>query len=199
MAYYSSGAFSGLLSYLDTFGVTDIILPFILIFTIIFAVLQKINLFGGDGKSKKFNVIIAIGIALLSVIPHATGRYQQFDIVDVINNSLPQIGLILIGLVLLMVLVGLIGGKTDHSGWLLGGAGILAVVLLIMVFWRALYPYSAPTWLSFIDDPSFQALFVIILVFGLIVWFVTKEPKKPTDPDFSDSAKKFFKGMFGGQ
>jgi len=191
------GYFGGFLSYLDAYGITDIIVPFLLIFTILFAVLQKLKIFGD--QSKKFNVIIALAIAFLSVIPHATGRYQQFNIVEVINTSLPQIGLILIGLVLLMVLVGLVAGKdTGTNSVILGMAGLLAVILLLVVFWRALFPYSSPYWLSFMDNPGFQAFLVIILVFGLIVWFVTKEPKKKDDPDFTDSAKKFFKGMFGG-
>ena len=189
------GYYGGFLSYLDSFGVTDILLPFALIFTIIFAVLQKIKIFGDAGK--KFNVIIAIAIALLSVIPHATGRYQDFDIINVINNSLPQVGLLIIGLVLLMVLVGLMGGKTDHSGMILGFAGLLAVILLLVVFWRAVNPYGTPSWFSFMDDPAFQAFLVIILVFGLIVWFVTKEPKGKDDKKFSDNAKEFFSGMFG--
>ena len=189
------GYFGSFISYLDSFGVTDLLIPFALIFTIIFAVLQKIKIFGDSGK--KFNVVIALTIALLSVIPHATGRYQQFDIVEVINNSLPQIGLLIIGLVLLMVLVGLVGGKTDHSGMILGFAGLLAVIMLLVIFWRAVNPYGTPTWLSFLDDPAFQAFLVILLVFGLIVWFVTKEPKGKDDKKFSDSAKDFFQGMFG--
>lgn len=191
------GYYGSFLSYLDSFGITDLLVPFILIFTIVFAVLQKIEIFGKD-KSKKFNIIIALSIALLSVIPHATGRYQQFDIVNVINSSLPQVGLLIIGLVLLMVLVGLIGGKTDHSSMILGFAGILAVILLLVVFWRAVNPYGTPAWFSFMDNPAFQAFLVIILVFGLIVWFVTKEPKKDDKSKFGDSAKDFLKGMFGG-
>lgn len=191
------GYFGSVFSYLDSFGITDIIIPFILIFTILFAVLQKISIFGKD-TSKKYNVVIALGIALLSIIPHTTGRYQQFDIVQVINSSLPQIGLILIGLVLLMVLVGLIGGKEQSgtSSVILGLAGILAVVLLLLVFWRALYPYSSPSWLWFFDDPSFQALLVILLVFGLIVWFVTKEPSK--DNKGMENFKKTLGDLFGG-
>lgn len=189
------GYFGSVFSYLDSFGITDIIIPFVLIFTILFAVLQKISIFGKD-TSKKYNVVIALGIALLSIIPHATGRYQQFDIVQVINNSLPQIGLLLIGLVLLMVLVGLLGGETSHKSVILGLAGIFAVVLLLLVFWRALYPYSSPSWLWFFDDPSFQALLVILLVFGLIVWFVTKEPSK--DNKGMENFKKTLGDLFGG-
>jgi hypothetical protein len=196
--YYNSGAFGGFFSYLEQFGIVDIIIPFILIFTILYAVLQKIQLFGKD-TSKKYNVVIALGIALLSITPHATGRYGDFDVVNVINNSLPQIGLILIALVLLMVLIGLLSGKeqSTSSSVILGLAGILAVILLIMVFWRALFPYTSPYWLSFLDNPSFQAFLVIILVFGLIVWFVTKEPSK--DNKGMENFRKTMGELFGGK
>jgi hypothetical protein len=198
--YYGSsggGVFSGLVTYLDNFGITDIIIPFVLIFTILFAVLQRIKLFGD--QSKKYNVVIALAIALLSIFPHVTGRYQDFDIVNVINSSLPQIGLILIALVLLMVLVGLVSGKeqSGSSSLILGLAGILGVVLLVVVFWRALFPYSTPTWLSFLDDPSIQALIIILVVFGLIVWFVTKEPNDGKGKGM-ENVRKGFGELFGG-
>ena len=158
--------------------------------------LQKIKIFGAE--SKKYNVIISLGIALLSIIPHATGRYQEFDIVNVINSSLPQIGLILIAIVVLMILVGLVSGSTPTTqNLIMGFAGLIGVVLLLIVFWRALFPYQTPTWLRFLDDPSVQALLIILVVFGLIVWFVTKDP---SDKDKGiESTRKFFSALFGGK
>ncbi|MBI4144953.1 hypothetical protein HY493_01995 [Candidatus Woesearchaeota archaeon] len=188
--------FANAFSFLDQFGITDILLPFVLIFTIVYAVLAKIKLFGEE--SKKYNLIIALGISLLAIIPHATGRYQEFDIVNVINASLPQVALILIAIVVLMVLIGLVGGGAPGtSSIILGIAGLIGVILLIIVFWRALFPYSTPSWLSFLDDPSTQALLIILVVFGLIVWFVTKEPGKPGEG--TKAAQEFFKAMFGGK
>ena len=57
---------------LDAWGVTDVLIPFILVFTIVFAVLQKTKILG-DGK-KNYNVMIALVMALAVVIPHIFGR-----------------------------------------------------------------------------------------------------------------------------
>ena len=47
---------------LESYGFTDALLPFLLIFTIVFAVLQKTNILGKDKKN--FNVILALVLAL---------------------------------------------------------------------------------------------------------------------------------------
>lgn len=194
--HFSSGQFSGLFYYWDRYGITEVVIPFVLIFTVIYAVLQKIKMFGAE--SKKFNVIIALSIAVISIIPHSTGRYQQFDIVQVINTSLPQIGLIIIGLVILMILLGLVSGKTPNSSSvILGLAGLVGIILLVVVFWRALFPFQGPIWLSFLDDPSIQALLIILIVFGLIVWFVTKNPEN--DGKGMENVRKGMQELFGGK
>ena len=60
---------------LDALGLTDVILPFMLIFVIIFAILQKTKILGESRKN--LNVVIAIVVGLLVIIPHATGRFPQ--------------------------------------------------------------------------------------------------------------------------
>ena len=193
--HFGRGQFSGLFSYWDRYGITEVIIPFILIFTVLFAVLQRVKIFGAD--SKKYNVIISLAIAVISIIPHSTGLYQEFDIVQVINTSLPQIGLIIIGIVMLMILLGLVSGKDpSSSSVLLGFAGLFGVILLVVVFWRALFPFQSPVYLSFLDDPNLQALLIVFAVFGLIVWFVTKEPGGQGKG--LDNIKKGLKDLFGG-
>ena len=58
---------------LDGWGLTDVMLPFLLIFTLVFAIMQKTKILGEDKKN--FNVIIALVMALLVVIPHITSSY----------------------------------------------------------------------------------------------------------------------------
>ncbi len=191
------GPLANVFNYLNNLGFMDIILPFAIIFAIVWAVLKKVKLFDND----KISVILALSIALISIIPHATGTYQEYDVVNFINTTFPQVGLILISLVLLMVVIGLLGGKAAHDSWFVGIAGILGVILLLVVFWRALFPYQSPSWLSFLDDPNTQALVIILLVFGLIVYFVTKKSPGETGYVASDPGKSlsnFLKGFYGG-
>ena len=161
------------LYYLDNWGLTDVILPFILIFTIIFAVLQKSKLFGAD--SKKYDIIVSLAISLLVVIPHVTGRYPAgMDAVQIINSAIPSISVIAIAIIMFLVLIGIFGAETKWGGWVSGLVLLLSAFAVVWIFGKAAgWWYRMPFWL---DDPDTQALVVIILVFGIIVWFVTSEP-----------------------
>lgn len=156
--------------YLDMLGIADSLLPFLLIFTIIFAVLEKVNIFspGAGVKSTKFNFVIALAIALLVVIPHIMGRYPEGkDAVVIINNALPNVAVLAIALVLFLLLLGIFGGK---AGGLTGVAGIIAIAAIIWIFGSSAGWFAElPAWLS---DPAVQVLIVIILAFGFIVWFI---------------------------
>jgi len=164
------GVFSNFVYWLDYWGVREIILPFILIFTIFFAVLQRIHLFGA--KDKKYNLAISLAISLLVVIPHATGMYPaDTDVVNIINDSIPEVALLVIVVVLLLMMLGLGIGKS-YGVAVTGWVALLAGAILVMIFLSSMTTLPI---LSYID-PSIQALIVILLVFGLVIWFVTREP-----------------------
>ncbi len=177
--YRGGGAFGNFVYWLEYWGVRDIILPFVLIFTIFFGVLSKINLFGT--ASRKYNVALSRAIALLVVIPHATGAYPaNYDIVNIINDAIPEVALLVVVVVLLLVMVGLAGGVRPQKTGLTALLAIVSAIVLLLIFTSAIFPLPI---LSYID-PSIQALIVILLVFGLVVWFVTKP-----EPDQSGERK----------
>ena len=79
----------------DWYTLTDILLPFLLIFTVIFAILQRSKILGIDRKN--FNVVVALVIGLLVIIPHITGTYPyDRDVVNILNNAIPQISIFII-------------------------------------------------------------------------------------------------------
>ncbi|MBW2997897.1 hypothetical protein KY321_00020, partial [Candidatus Woesearchaeota archaeon] len=80
---------SSLINLENSFSFTDIILPFILIFAIIYAITDKV-LHISDRK-KNFKLILSLVLSLMTIIPHVTGAYGRFDIINVINQSIPQI------------------------------------------------------------------------------------------------------------
>jgi len=158
---------------LQNWGVFDVLVPFVLIFTLLFAVLDKVQVF----KEKKFNVVISMMISLIVIVPHVTGTYpDSFDLVNIINSALPQIALILIAVVLFMVMVGMLWkGQTAGETFGIKGAAvpIAATLILLFIFGSAAYPQYRPSWLAWLGDPGLQMLVIIILIFGLIVYFVT--------------------------
>ena len=174
------GTMQELFYQLQNWGVFDVLVPFILIFTLLYAVLQKVHVFGAT-ESKKINVVISLMISLIVIVPHVTGIYpESFDLVNIINSVLPQIALILIAIVLFMVMVGMLWqGKSGETFGIKGATvPIAAALILLFIFGSAAYPQYRPSWLAWLGDPSLQMLVIIILIFGLIVYFVTGEPKE---------------------
>jgi len=183
--------FQNAIYYFEQWGLTDVILPFILIFTIIFATLQKAGLFGGD--SKKYDIVVALAISLLVVIPHVTGRYPPgSDVIVMINEAIPSVAIIAVAIIMFLVLIGIFGAETKWGGWMSGLVIIFAVLAVTWIFGKAAGWWGYMPF--FLSDPDMQALIVIILVFGIIVWFVTSEDTGSSVWDkLKDVGEKAFK------
>jgi len=163
---------------LENFGLTDALLPFLLIFTLMFAILQKVKIFGKDKKN--INVIISVIIGLLVIIPHIMGNYPPGkDIVEIINSAIPNVSIIIVAIVMVLILLGVWGhdisiAGTSFAGWI----AFLSFGIVTFIFGRAAGWFTyMPDWLRWLDDPDTQAMVIILLVFGILIWFVTKEPK----------------------
>ena len=174
LQYGGWGGFRELFFQLEQMGVFDVLLPFILIFSLLFGVMQKVKVFGED--SKKYNAILSLAIALLVIVPHVTGMYpESFDLVDIINKVLPQVALILIAIVLFLIMVGIVWPRPDAGYSFLSKAAtpITAALILLFIFGSAAYPQYRPSWLAWLGDPSLQMFVIIVLVVGLVIYFVT--------------------------
>jgi hypothetical protein len=163
---------------LDYWGVTDVLLPFILVFTIVFATLQKTKILG-DGR-KQYNVMVALVMALSVVIPHIVGSsILGFDPVVAINAALPQVSIIVVAILMMLLIIGVFGNEVDIAGTSLSGiVVIVAFVAVALIFGSAVGWFYLPDWLMFLNNPEMQSLVIMILVFGIIIWFVTKEDKQ---------------------
>jgi len=168
-----ANAFTQFFIDLESFGLTDALLPFILIFVIIFAVLQKSRILG-DGK-RNFNVVIATVISLMAVIPHVTGK--GVDVIEPIKNALPQISIIAVAIIMALLLIGIMGGEAKWMG------GSLSGVIAIAAFGIILYIFGAEAgwwqnrpgnWGWWSGDTS--SIVIIILVFAIVIWYITREP-----------------------
>ncbi|MFW6230855.1 MAG: hypothetical protein ACOC32_02415 [Nanoarchaeota archaeon] len=173
--------FYSLMATLARTGVWDVVLPFMLVFTIVYATLTTMlgNMFGND--KKKFAVIIAMVIAFGVVIPHSIGAYPPGgDIVLIINTALPNIALIAVGIIGLFIILGMFGINFDILNTPLMTIIVLAAIgAVVYVFASAGGArWEIPRWLSFLNDPDTQALLIVGAVFFMIIRFITKEPKE---------------------
>ncbi|MFT7615947.1 MAG: hypothetical protein ACI8Y7_000774 [Candidatus Woesearchaeota archaeon] len=175
----------------DRFGVFDVMIPFLLIFSIFYGILQKVKIFGDE--SKKTNVIIALSVGLISVFQHFQFRGSKYDVITTMNNALPQVALLLIAVVMLLVVVGLLGrstklGDSSATGFVIFIA--IAYILYIFLSEAGLGMYRLPYWLSSSDT---WAIVVAVLIFGLVLKFITAEDKPKDD---KDSILKSLSGLF---
>jgi hypothetical protein len=173
---------SGFISMLEDLGFYEVALPFLLVFTLFFAVLQKIKIFGEHGKN--FNMVIALVMAFLVV--------RTNTIVEVMNNFLPQVSLIALIFVVILILIGIMLGPAEKgwSGVPLGLGVVLTLIGVGIAFYSSSDPLgiSLPNWLEFTiaDRNIFIAL---ALFFGFII-FITGEPGKP-----GSTWENLFKGL----
>ena len=192
------GIFEEGLIVLEQAGILDVILPFILVFTIVFAVMQKTKILGErkDGAPhKNFNAVIALVMGLAVVIPHVIGSYPspEADVVNIINGALPNVSVVLVAVIMLLLIMGVFGGEVNIAGSNLAGWAVMfAIVATIVIFGNAANWFNLPSWLYFLQDSETQALVVVVLVFALIIYFITKEdkPKDSKEPSFMESLGK---------
>lgn len=183
-----------LVRYFQTYGILDFILPFILVFTIIYAIMHKTKILGDDKKN--FNVIVALVLGLLFVVPHILGTYPVgYDPVQVLNETLPSISLVAVAAIMLLLLMGIFG--TGFAASAKPIIAIIAVVFVAYIFGASLNLWRGPYDIFYWWTPETTELLIIILVFGLIVWFVTKEPgDKIKLSDALGSADNFLGKLF---
>ncbi|MCA9477601.1 MAG: hypothetical protein KC535_00455 [Nanoarchaeota archaeon] len=191
--------FDNMIFTLQQWGVIDVILPFILIFTIVFAVMEKTKILGSeDYQVRKYAAIISMVVAFAVVVPHITGAYYYgFDAVQVINNALPQVGLLLVAIVMMLLTIGLWTGKrADGSKGIGTWFTMASVVVVIGIFIASMGWWQVPQWLWFSLNSELIALVVAILVFGIIINFIAQGEKKP-DKDkkpLSKDIQEFLQG-----
>lgn len=182
--------FNRALTLLDTPIIMDFFLPFFLLFAVLFAVLEKIKMF----KEKKVNIILSLIIALLTVIPHTTGRYPPGkDVVEIMMTSIPAVAAVVIAIIMLFILLGLFFGEQKFAGASISGwISILCIAAVVYIFGASAGWWSG--WYSITNylGQDVVSLIIIIVVFGLIINFITKSDKPEPGEKFMDKLGGFF-------
>jgi hypothetical protein len=186
-------AIEQIFSWFMTSGAYDALLPFFLVFTFVFAFLQKSKLFGsGDNDTgKKFNVMLAIIIGLMVVVPSVTNSYpSNADPVKLIQNALPNVVLWIVAIFSLWLLLAALGMQVPFGQPTEGFQGfitIVAVTIVATIFGHAAgwFPpnWDLTLWLNSVDAGVLQVILIIAIVIGLLVWLLS-------DPPTSGNGKK---------
>jgi len=173
------------IDFLKDFGFFNVVLPFLLTFTLVFAILEKTKILGteeveGQHVAKRnLNAMFAFVVALLVV---ATP-----PIVGVITQSLPQITLLLLVIISFMLLIGTLAGSDEFKfkGKTLIGFGIAMVVGVLLIFLGAIRTESDESLLTAIIDwigaewgGTVFAAIILLIIITLAIWVVVGGGKK---------------------
>jgi hypothetical protein len=173
-------AFRGMIDLLNKLGVYDVILPFLLVFTIIFAILEKTKIFGVDkvdGKDltkKNINAMVAFVIGFLVI--------ASTKLVGVINEVMANVVLLIVLGVCFLMLVAVFFKDSEFDS--MEKLPVLTQILIyVMAIGLVVIFLNALGWLQTIFD-LFEninadwaaSLIFIIIIIGFIIW-VTHTPK----------------------
>lgn len=180
-------AFRGIIGFLGKIGVYDIILPFLLVFTIVFAILEKTKIFGvekvGDKQitKKNINAMVAFVIAFLVI---ASTR-----LVAVINEVMANIVLLLILGVSFLLLVGTFFGDKEFT--LKEFPGWITFLMVIMFIGVVAIFLNALGWLNYVfflfenwNAEWAASIIFMVIVIGfiiLITWGGDSKSKKDSE------------------
>ncbi|MBI4448279.1 hypothetical protein HY643_04825 [Candidatus Woesearchaeota archaeon] len=156
--------FNQIIAQMESTGFYEVILPFLLVFALFFATLQKVQIFGRN--SKNYNVVIALVTALLAV------RVPQ--VVQTMNNFLPRLSIVVLLLMMLLMVLGIFGSKAE--GWSGGWFALAAIFSIIAVLWAffgaTTYKINLPQWLRL--DAANAGSLIGVAIFFILIYFVLR-------------------------
>lgn len=185
--------FRGTIDFMAKLGIYDVILPFLLVFTIVFAILEKTRIFGYDEIDKKkytkknLDAMVAFVIAFFVV--------ASSQLVEAITQISSQVVILLLLSVLFLILVGSFHKETEEGFFLQGGWNTTFMVIMFVgilgIFLNAIKLESGQTWLSFIMDfistkwntDWVASLILIGVVIGFMAYVMGGSPKKEKKKD----------------
>jgi len=181
--------FGDSIQFLAKLGIYDVVLPFLLVFTIVFAILDKTKILGVEkGRDdreytkKNLNAMVAFIMGFFVV--------ASSQLVAVINKTLSQVFILLLLIICFLMLAGSFHQQQKEGFFLKDGfykSAFMVIVFLaiIMIFLNALgwldviYGFLKDNW-----NTSYVAAVILVLAMvGFMVWITKdtsqgKEPKK---------------------
>lgn len=166
---FYGGEAGNILAYLEQAGVFSYVLPFLLIFAIVFGVLSRIQVFGDN---KGLNAVVSLVIGLLSL---------QFELVPIFFSEIfPRVGIGLSILLVLIILIGLFFDTRDNQIINYGLMGVGVIIFLVVLVKTAGYLgwYSGYWWNA--HWPQIIVVVGVLALLGAIIGSVSgQKPKFP--------------------
>ncbi|MAG08619.1 hypothetical protein CMO89_04040 [Candidatus Woesearchaeota archaeon] len=183
-------AFREALEFFGDIGIYDVVLPFLLVFTIIFAILEKTKVFGMeevDGvkyTKKNLNAIASFVIAFMVI--------ASSKLVETITTISSQVVILLMLSIFFLLLVGSFYNAEDFKEGVFLKSPWNAIFMIIMfvgivfIFLQAIKTKSGESWLEWFwkflsehwSSRGIASIILLIIIIGFMV--VVINPKEKT-------------------
>ena len=156
----------------DSYGVFSYVLPFLIIFAVVFGILQKSKIFGDPKDVKGINAVLSVAIGLTAL---------QFDFVSTFFATIfPRFGVGLSILIVMIIFLGLIFNPAEQHkntplkviGWVVG---------ILVIFWAlSSWNFWGDSFgLGFWLQDYFWTIIVVIAIIGGIIAVVKSDKGGP--------------------
>ncbi len=181
--------FRDVLTFFDKLGIYDVVLPFLLVFSVVYAILDKTRVLGTDKvggvetAKKNINAMVAFVIAFLVI--------ASTKLVQAINKALANTVMLLLLLVMFLMLIGVFF-KNGEDVYLKEGAWrsiFMAIVgvAILLIFLNAIPTDDGSNWLTVSWNwlvanwnGTAAASIILVVVLILLIAYITKSPKGET-------------------
>ena len=181
------------LQFLEDFGLFSVVLPFIFVFAIVFAILEKTMVLGSEGKKDdpkpKASIDAMVSFVIALFVVAAT------NVVGIIRESLPMVVLVLVVIISFMLLAGSFMGSGEFSFrqskfWKI----FLTVIMffsVILIFLNAIKTENGISWLKYAwmymtqnwaTGPIVSGLVFLVVIVGAIYFIVDPHENKLGEP-----------------
>jgi hypothetical protein len=184
-------------------GLYDVILPFLLVFTLMYAFLDKTRVLGTEKFWKNSSESVEIPKKNLNaMVAFVTGLFVVLSsqLVGIINQVLAQTVLLIVLSFLVMLVIGSfmkqeddgIYFSKDHNPVLFYGLVTVSVTAIVFIFLNAITTADGRSWLSVVFDgvrgsltgassELWSVLILLLLIIGGIAFIVGNGSKPPKD------------------
>ena len=129
--------FETMMDAFENIGILDVALPFLLVFTIVFAVLEKTKILGEDKRN--LNVVLSLILGLSVVFAHQSSVFApSFDPVEIINKALPSVSILVVAIMMLLVIIGVFAHDRVFLGVTMPGwIAFFSILAIVFIFGSA--------------------------------------------------------------
>lgn len=171
------------IQFFDKIGIYEVVLPFLLTFTIVFAILEKTKVLGTEGDKKEprknINALVAFVIGFLVI--------ASAQLVQIITQVSSQVVILILLIVFFLTLIGAFykpatEGEIVPGGWQTFFLFFMFIGIML-IFLAAIKTPQGYSWLeiainyiaNYWSSTVVASIFLIAIIVATVYWVTTKE------------------------